>query len=362
MGDTRILAALFEQTRPLLDNASKSDVSLPVSFLDDLYMSRDTEDLLLIYSKWCRRLTKSDRCSVSLDDGADAVVKHALDSDFAYGNGIRHDVNNTAVGEVFQSCETVFIPDLSEIYLEDTQQVSAMGYRAAILAPIVTGSRSFGTLASSYRELPCDTGILLVLTQAIARCLATQLLVIKQMENLNEMAQTDALTGAKNRHFLMKQLGPLWEGWRKSAAPFCYVSIDIDHFKRINDAHGHDVGDAVLCEIVRRLQSVSRQGDHVVRTGGEEFGIILRDLPLAQAIPITRRLKAAVTAKPFDVGDTALDVTISVGLANVTDDDRGIDDALKRSDAALYHAKKVGRDLIVVSKENEFFPQDEVLT
>lgn len=350
MADMIKLAAIFDQTHPMLDGASGADVSVHVGFLDDLYSSCDTADLLNVYSRWCRNLTKSDRCSVSLDDGADAVAKHALDSDFAYGKGIRHDINNTAVGEVVRTRQIVFIPDLSRVDLEDTQQVSAMGYSSAILAPIATGNRSFGTLASTYRDVPDPVGALLVMTQAIARCLATQLLVIRQMDRLNDMARTDALTGAKNRHFLLEQLGPLWEGWRKAAVPFCYVAIDIDHFKKINDSHGHDLGDAVLCEMVRRLQVVSRQGDNIVRTGGEEFGIILQNISLAQAVPITERFKAAVTSDRFVVGDLSLDVTISIGLTTVIDADRGVDDALRRSDAALYHAKNAGRDQIVVAQ------------
>lgn len=357
MSQPSILSALFEKTRPMLDAALATDVSVPVRFLDDLYQTRDTEDMLHVYSRWCRQLAKSDRCAVALDDGGGYVVKHALSGDFAYGKGIRHEVNDTATGEVFLGRKALFIPDVSAIGYADIQQVAVLGYRAAILAPIATDTRCFGIVASSYREVPDPPGALLVMMQAIARCLATQLLVIKQMENLNDMARTDALTGAKNRHFLMEQLGPLWEEWRAGSTPFCYISIDVDHFKKVNDTYGHDVGDDVLREMVRRLQAVSRQSDSVVRTGGEEFAIILRDNTLAQALTVSKRLKDAVTSEKFISGDLALGITVSIGLTTVLDADGGVNDALRRSDAALYHAKNAGRDQIVVAQDNQLLAQ-----
>jgi diguanylate cyclase (GGDEF)-like protein len=119
--------------------------------------------------------------------------------------------------------------------------------------------------------------------------------------------------------------------------------VDIDHFKRVNDVHGHSAGDAVLTEVADQLQALARGGDAVARIGGEEFAWIMPETNLPVAFDVAERVREAIAAT--DYGD-ATEVTISVGISELGDATSG--DALyKRADAALYEAKRSGRNRTV---------------
>lgn len=347
------IKVLFDQTSDAVAAERVQDITVPVAFLNDLYKATTQAELLQAYALWGRRLSQSDRCSVALDNGENSVIKHALESDFDIGNGISHDIANTAVGEVVTRRRLLYVPDLSQVDLEDTQQVHGMGYASAILAPILTEARCFGTLAVSYREVPEDPAALMVLTQAMARCLAIQLLVIEQMDHLAEMARTDALTGAGNRRALYEHAATAWRAWRDDRRPFCFLAIDVDHFKQINDTYGHDVGDAILCAFVQRIEARCRESDQIIRTGGEEFGMLMHDTDITAAIERANRLCDAVGDTPFAVEGMELNITASFGLTEVLGSDAAFDDVLKRADTALYTAKAAGRDQVVAVADEE---------
>jgi diguanylate cyclase (GGDEF)-like protein len=160
-------------------------------------------------------------------------------------------------------------------------------------------------------------------------------------KSLLELATQDKLTGAGNRHKWEEQL-QLELSLAARGGHFSLIMIDVDHFKRINDRHGHDVGDRVLKRMAARLRERLRSSDQLFRLGGEEFAILLRQLELTTALTLADELRALLGSDP----DSALPpFSVSMG---VTEYRPGDDAALlvKRADAALYAAKSQGRDCV----------------
>lgn len=163
---------------------------------------------------------------------------------------------------------------------------------------------------------------------------------------LAEQARRDALTGAYNRRHLVEQLDYHCGVFERTGQPFSVVMIDIDHFKRINDTHGHDVGDVVLKGVTRVMSGSLREIDVFGRWGGEEFLCILAHTPADEALRCAERLRTHLRAACLDETNPDLQVTASLGLATVCVGERG-DAVVKRCDLALYRAKAQGRDRVV---------------
>ena len=158
--------------------------------------------------------------------------------------------------------------------------------------------------------------------------------------NFEELAMTDTLTGVRSRRAVVDAASDLFKRSRRSGEPFSVLSLDLDHFKAINDQHGHQVGDRVLQAFCRRMEDTLRQSDVFGRQGGEEFILLLPATSMAQASELADRLLlAAVTSEPGLPG-----VTVSIGLTDWRRDDTSIDDLFNRADRALYAAKDAGRN------------------
>ena len=124
------------------------------------------------------------------------------------------------------------------------------------------------------------------------------------------------------------------------------MMIDLDHFKQVNDKHGHAKGDAVLQGVVKRALESLRQSDQLGRIGGEEFGVILPETDLKAAIDAAERLRKHIAERPSIAENTAINNTVSVGVAQMNAQDGTIDDLFNRADQALYRAKNNGRDRV----------------
>jgi diguanylate cyclase (GGDEF)-like protein len=159
-------------------------------------------------------------------------------------------------------------------------------------------------------------------------------------------ASTDALTGLANRRTLVDEGGRRIEQARRSRRPLALAVIDIDRFKGINDRFGHEVGDLALKHVADRLARAVRSGDLVARQGGEEFVMILADTDLAAATARLDELRERIAKSPLSVAEVTVNITVSAGLTTLADGDAGLDDPLRRADAALYRAKGGGRNQI----------------
>ncbi len=180
----------------------------------------------------------------------------------------------------------------------------------------------------------------------VAQLKRAMLLGISLLQNkigkLKTEVQTDPLTGLFNRRGLSFAL----EYFRASKQPLAVIALDIDHFKRVNDTHGHDVGDAVIKLLAQLLRASSRSSDTLCRNGGEEFLILLPEADRSTAVDIAERLRTSVETANFpEIGH----ITVSLGVAFWTPEMGDIALALKQADDALYQAKKQGRNQLVVA-------------
>jgi two-component system cell cycle response regulator len=163
-----------------------------------------------------------------------------------------------------------------------------------------------------------------------------------------EMAVTDGLTGLHNRRYLDNHLAGLFSDPRLRERQVAGLILDIDHFKAINDTHGHEAGDEVLRTFADRVRLHTRTIDIVARYGGEEVVIILPDAGLAEAHAIAERIRERIEGMPFSIHrDTrSVPVTVSIGVATRQPEDVGPGEMLKRADLALYRAKALGRNRV----------------
>lgn len=162
---------------------------------------------------------------------------------------------------------------------------------------------------------------------------------------LLEQALTDPLTGAYNRRHLAQQLGQLARPESDVSGVNALLAIDIDHFKTINDRHGHAVGDAVLVSCVAALSARKRQTDMLFRTGGEEFVLLLPRTSATDAQQVAESLRARIAETPFLPGHP---ITVSIGVG-MQQPRHSVDDWLGAADRALYQAKHKGRNRVEMS-------------
>src|SRR5690349_2496343 len=168
------------------------------------------------------------------------------------------------------------------------------------------------------------------------------------VQNSIEIAITDALTGLHNRRYMESHLAALAEQASARGKPLALMILDIDHFKSVNDSHGHDAGDDVLREFAVRIRKSIRGIDLACRYGGEEFVIVMPETDLHVAGMVAGRLRRSVAGEPFAVqkGAGRLEVTVSIGLSTLERKGEPVADVLKRADTALYRAKHDGRNRV----------------
>lgn len=164
---------------------------------------------------------------------------------------------------------------------------------------------------------------------------------------LQEFATTDPLTGLGNRRLMDSELYRRLAIQRRYGTPFSILIFDVDHFKSINDLHGHDVGDRVLQSLAKTISATLRDVDILFRQGGEEFLAILPDTTIDRAVIAAARVREAVTGMVVASQDRLLKITISQGLAEVQPNESS-ESLIKRADLALYAAKRNGRDTFFV--------------
>ncbi len=161
---------------------------------------------------------------------------------------------------------------------------------------------------------------------------------------LEHVALTDLLTDMPNRRSGMQSLARAWKASDRSGQPLSVLLIDIDRFKKVNDNHGHAIGDVLLKEVAKVIQSSARQDDSVCRLGGEEFLVICGNASLSSAYQAAERLRKKVAELRIQVGDAELQTSVSVGVASKETGTADEDALVHAADQALYGAKNAGRD------------------
>ncbi len=168
--------------------------------------------------------------------------------------------------------------------------------------------------------------------------------LISAREALRTQAMVDPLTEVWNRRAFMDLAAKALSRAGRIGAPTSALMIDIDHFKRVNDEHGHAAGDVTIRAVADRVKDVLRTGDHLARYGGEEFVVLLPDCRAPGAYAVAERVRRAVQRAPVTFDGGALEVTISVGAATGPESRESLEELVSRADGALYAAKNAGRN------------------
>ena len=200
---------------------------------------------------------------------------------------------------------------------------------------------------TDYLVKPLDRGELLARVRTQVRRRRYHDRLRERIQTSMSMAFTDSLTGLYNRRYLMTHLDRKLMGIAETGKPVSVMLFDVDHFKAVNDTHGHGVGDDVLVKLAEVASDNLRSVDLVARLGGEEFVVVMPESNAATAMQVAERLCAQVAASSVALPDgTPISVTISIGVATSETADEMADDLLERADAALYTAKNAGRNRV----------------
>ena len=228
-----------------------------------------------------------------------------------------------------------------------TRKIKLDDARSLLVMPLVAADQAIGTLMLAARAEkrfgPDVREMLSVIATQVAVSLQNGLLY-KQMET---MATTDGLTGLTNHRTFQDRFGQMIERASRHGHPAALLLCDVDFFKKVNDNHGHPIGDEVLRRVARVLADVARKIDIVARYGGEEFAVVLESSTAEQARAVGDRMRQEVGKIVVDTEQGPLSVTMSVGVAAFPEDSRDRAAIIERADHALYHAKHSGRNQVV---------------
>ena len=199
--------------------------------------------------------------------------------------------------------------------------------------------------ADDYIVKPFDPQELRVRIRAGERIVRLQTELVAAKEALRIQATHDALTGILNRRAILERLEAELSRARRENRPLTVAMIDLDHFKQVNDTLGHEAGDVVLRESVRRIRSILREYDSVGRYGGEEFLVVLPGVDSIAAKSVLERVRTAVAEHTIRIAEKEIRVTVSLGAATC-DGSAVAEDLIRAADAALYQAKTNGRNRV----------------
>ena len=237
--------------------------------------------------------------------------------------------------------------DAPAIVVEDEDASDDENGPPAIVAPILFGHLELGRLAMAPRSPvhPKDADFV----RTLAAELGGPLRIVSLVEESQRLAAVDPLTGVRNRRSLLEALGPELARTSRQGAAMSLLLLDVDHFKAINDRHGHAAGDVVLAGLGELLRRELRGVDLIGRWGGEEFVVALPELTLDDAARVAERLRQHIAALSLDdARGERLGVTASIGVAEQLPGE-DLQALIDRADRAMYTAKSQGRDRVVVS-------------
>jgi diguanylate cyclase (GGDEF)-like protein len=265
-----------------------------------------------------------------------------------------HEVTEVSTQEdALERCRA-WAPDVALIHSECCGDLvceiksDPVAYGTAVLMIVRPGLSPDDALAGmrsgiqDYLVEPIADGEVLTRVEAAARTKDLQQELVAQGARLEALLREDALTGLSNRRAILTQLGGMVSGARRHGHPLSIAVCDLDHFKRINDTHGHKAGDAVLIAATHAMGTHLRAEDQLGRLGGEEFLVLLPNTDAAAAVHVAERMRAEVATAASPVP-----VTVSIGIA--TWEAEAPEELLHRGDEALYSAKDAGRDRVTAA-------------
>jgi two-component system cell cycle response regulator len=225
-----------------------------------------------------------------------------------------------------------------------TKRLAAPPMRSTLVLPLLVHDRALGTLVLGAKRAGALGDAVRPTLEVLASHMAVSLANARMMKKLEDMAMTDGLTGLLNKRALCDMAEQKVAGAVRFARQLSVLVTDIDYFKKVNDAHGHDVGDVVIRGLGEILRRAKRANDVVARFGGEEFVVVCEDTDAKGAMLLAERIRKEVEASSFATPDGPLKVTCSIGIATFPEAGRDWETLFRTADSALYVSKSNGRN------------------
>jgi diguanylate cyclase (GGDEF)-like protein len=263
--------------------------------------------------------------------------------------GLHHHPRHVATAEreacaALSADENVFVTRVTD---EDARDEDAV--EAPFVFPIAMGNAVLGEIALSPTHASKSSADVAALVQLLGRELAGPLRITALVEQSERLATLDALTGLLNRRAFLRGVEVEMARSTRYGLPLSTLLIDIDHFKQINDRHGHAMGDRALVEVSGAVKRSLRQMDVPCRWGGEELVVMLPNTDVDGALVVAERLRESIAALELPLPVGALRMTASVGVSQLRGKD-SFDALIERADQAMYEAKAAGRNRVVVDR------------
>ncbi len=338
-------------TRQRLDASEARTVTL-LSATQALGQTLELRDVFTAILSQLRKVVPYDSASVQRLEGTSLRIigGHGFpNSDEIIGLSFDMDADDNPNRAVITTRRARILGDVSALYpgFREGPHLPA-SIRSWLGVPLEFGNQLLGMLAIDSRQADFYDEDHARIAQAFAAQAAIAIENARMFGEMRRMATHDALTGLPNRRQLEDGGAETVEAARAAGTAVALLMCDLDHFKVINDTHGHAVGDEVLRAIASRLTGLTRPHDLLARYGGEEFVILLPHTEEVAGAAIAERIRHGISDQPFPTSAGEMSVTISIGLAASAPAAVPMSDLLREADRALYEAKAQGRNRWVV--------------
>ena len=321
-------------------------VKTPVEFIEAVTSTTSVETLLSVMAEWLPAFLPVERGSIALLEPDGSLNVFATNGNTAIPVNLRLPQEGTHLGAAMRKRSYSIANDLRGRRESDSQMLVKNGLMSAIVVPLISAEHVYGTLNAASPELGAFTDEHGRIAAVMARWMASQLRISRQIEEITQLANTDPLTCILNRRAFMASATERLNDAQAAGRELAMLVVDLDYFKTINDTHGHSGGDAVLCEVVNRLKAHIGDTGLLARIGGEEFVLLLEDEDPTGAAVLAERLRQEIGAMEVVKNGATIRCTASFGIACRRPQDRDVEDLLRRADLALYEAKRNGRNRV----------------
>jgi len=337
-----------------MSNSASEPLGILLQLTQSLGEDRTLEESLRAVTDAALELVHADHASVRLLDAAKTSLLSGARSgagaghrplDFHRGEGV--------IGWAVEHRQSVAIDDAAEDprFVQSREQGFAI--RSLVVEPLWSSGDLIGVLSVSSAAPGAFDAESRLKVRLLANCSVPPI----EKARLNRLAVVDDLTLAFNVRHLAPRLREEMAYSHKTSSPLSFLLLDLDHFKRVNDAHGHAAGDAVLRQFADGVRERVRRADVLVRRGGEEFALIMPGTTSQEAQAIAERIQETLALGPLSFEGTKIAQTVSIGVA--TWDGEETPEALeRRADLAMYEAKDKGRNCVVVAKPSRHAARD----
>ena len=284
------------------------------------------------------------------------------------GKGYEQPLKGSSLEEIIRTGQPRILNDLEQHLAEhansdSTRRIVSEGMRSSLTCPLIARGRPIGFLFFSslstrtyarehvrvFAEIAEQLSVVVEKSLLYQRLLELNEQLVSSRQQLEYQATHDSMTGLPNRAAILAQLDQAAARAARAGTAFGVLMLDIDHFKRINDCHGHLVGDATIRQVGKAFAASARSGEAIGRYGGEEFLAILEVRDMQALHSAAERFRRAISEAPVGLAETSLPVTISVGGAlSPRDGSVEVRHLIATADAALYAAKAAGRNRVVI--------------